>query len=81
LIKLIFQSYDGNEGIAFVIDRKTKSLKGISSKSNYKLVDKNWSELFDSKEEEIQSDVWTDEEFVNNIVYSMRKLGYIQVMA
>ena len=79
-MKLLFKG--GSEQVYFDLNRKDKVFKFASSKTNYDVVNKKWRQLFDSGKEKVQelvTDRMTDEEFKNEIVAQMQKVGYLLV--
>lgn len=76
-MKLMFQS--GNEIVKLVIDRKNKTLQAASSVSNYNLIPKPYSDLFDKGRELLQervTDKMNDDDFIDSVIIAMAKAGY-----
>jgi|TARA_Y100000310_G_C20156017_1_gene566914 hypothetical protein len=78
MIYLYFKS--GGEYATLIIDREKKRLRVNSSKTGYKTVETEWSQLYDSgkeKEQEKIIDKLDDRQFKKVIELSMNKVGYI----
>lgn len=76
-MELTFQC--ANEIMRFLIDRENKKLQVASSKTNYQLFPRAWSNLFDPGKEKIQeeaTDKMNDEDFKNCIIRDMKTCGY-----
>ena len=76
-MELTFQG--GGELFIFLIDRENKKLKISSSTTQYVLVPKPWSSLFDKgkeKEQEKITDKLNDEDFKKTIIAEMANQGY-----
>lgn len=74
----------GNERFRYEIDRKTRTLKVQSRKTNYQLTPLPWHMLFDKGRENEQDDITSkldDKEFMLAIASAMAQHGYLVVRA
>jgi len=79
-MKLLYGS--GNELVLLAIDRDKEELEIATSRTDYKLQKRPYTELFDNgleKEQYENTKGITDIEFESQITESMRKAGYFKM--